>query len=98
MTASQFMTAAALEYLGWLVTVVAVTGVILNNRRLRACFILWTFSNAASAAIHLTTGPMALVARDLIFLALAAHGWILWGKGQGPGTRAPASPQRTQRT
>lgn len=67
-----------IEIAGIIVTIVAVTGVILNNRKYRWCFLLWIVSNLLSAGIHLVLGPWALVVRDLIFLALAVEGWFLW--------------------
>ncbi len=74
------------EYLGWIVTAVAVTGVVLNNRRRRACFLVWVVSNALSAAIHATAGMWALTARDLIFLVLSIHGFRCWGGGGPPAS------------
>lgn len=64
----------------FVITTVAVTGVILNNHRLRLCFVLWIFSNAATSLYHLEAGQWGLLARDLIFLILALHGWYKWGK------------------
>ena len=58
----------------------AVVGVILNNRRLRFCFILWIISNALSAAIHAEMYVWSLFVRDIIFFVLAIEGWIKWGK------------------
>jgi len=69
---------AWMEIVGWAATVIAVAGVVLNNHRRRACFVVWMFSNAGSAAIHLTAGIWALLARDLIFFALAIQGLWLW--------------------
>ncbi len=68
------------ETIGWLVTAVAVTGVVCNNHRLRACFLLWMLSNAASAAIHVSASLWALAARDVIFFALSIHGLKAWSK------------------
>ena len=59
-----------IELTGLFVTIIAVAGVILNNRKRRLCFILWMVSNILSALIHLYLGPWSLVVRDVIFLAL----------------------------
>jgi nicotinamide riboside transporter PnuC len=67
-----------LELAGLVVTVFAVCGVLLNNRRSRTCFLLWFVSNLLSAGIHYFTGPWMLVVRDLIFFILAVEGWLLW--------------------
>jgi len=69
-----------IEIVGIIAAVLAVTGCIANNRRLRWCFIVWLISNLMSAAIHYDVGVRSLLARDLIFAALAVEGWIMWGK------------------
>lgn len=68
------------DLFGWVATVLAVSGVILNNHRMRVCFVLWFISNGISAALHIGQGMWPLVARDLIFNALAIHGFLLWGR------------------
>jgi|APSaa5957512622_1039677.scaffolds.fasta_scaffold214144_1 nicotinamide riboside transporter PnuC len=78
------MTETVIEIVGAATAVVAIAGVILNNRRRRCCFLLWIGSNAASAMIHMSTDPIiwTMVARDLLFLALAIDGWRRWGDGR----------------
>ncbi len=67
-----------IEIIGGFVTVIAVMGVVLNNRKVRWCFVLWIVSNLLSAVIHCSTGPWSLVVRDIIFLGLAVEGWHKW--------------------
>jgi nicotinamide riboside transporter PnuC len=69
-----------IEIFGLISTVIAVTGVLGNNRRRRWCFMMWLVSNAISAVIHIYSGIWSLALRDVIFFILAAEGWILWGK------------------
>lgn len=69
-----------IELLGTIVMIVAVGGVLLNNRKSRICFLLWFVSNILSAVIHVRVGVWSLVARDLVFLVLAIEGWLLWGR------------------
>jgi len=71
-----------IEIIGTAVTVIAVAGVLLNNARRRACFLVWTISNSVSLAVHLMISPplYSLAVRDAIFLALAIAGWIQWGR------------------
>lgn len=40
------------EIIGWLATVGAIAGVVLNNYRLRVCFLIWLATNGISAALH----------------------------------------------
>ena len=72
------MKLASLASLGWIATCVAVSGVLLNNAQSAWCFPLWMVSNSLTAAIHIRTRLWALASRDLIFLALAVHGWRQW--------------------
>ena len=75
-----------LEAIGWAVTVIAVTGVVLNNLRNRACFVLWMVSNAMTAAVHGQAGMSGLLARDVIFFGLCIHGLWAWKKNQNRET------------
>ena len=68
-----------IEIVGIIATVLAVVGVITNNRRLRVCFLLWLISNALSGAIHAHAAIWCLVVRDAIFFVLAIEGWFKWG-------------------
>jgi len=68
------------ETIGTIATILAIAGVVLNNRRLRSCFAVWGVSNTLSAAIHLSAGILSLAVRDVAFLVLAVEGWILWGR------------------
>lgn len=78
-----------LDVLSYCLTVIAVAGVVLCNRRRRECFLLWMVSNTGSLLLHLlaalgrTPGMWGLVLRDAIFLALAVEGWILWTRKEG---------------
>jgi len=69
-----------LETIGTIATVLAITGVLANNRRLRWCFIVWMVSNSLTAGIHAYAGIWSLFVRDAIFLILAVEGWKKWGK------------------
>ena len=66
------------EIVGTVAAILAVAGVLLNNRKLRMCFILWMVSNALSAGIHACAGPWSLMLRDVVFFVLAIEGWIKW--------------------
>lgn len=69
-----------IEAIGLVTTALAVIGVLVNNRRLRWCFLVWLVSNALSLAIHAQAGIWSLALRDAIFMVLAVEGWIRWGK------------------
>jgi nicotinamide riboside transporter PnuC len=71
------------EIIGYISGAMAIVGVVLNNYRLRACFLLWLVSNAASAIIHAHGGIWSLLWRDVVFFVLAFHGWFTWGRNNG---------------
>ena len=68
------------EAIGIGVLVLAVSGVWLNNHRIRACFLLWLVSNLMSFGLHAHAEMWSLAARDGAFFLLAIHGWRKWGK------------------
>jgi len=74
------------ELLGWLATTGAVVGVVANNHRLRWCFLVWLCTNAASCLLHVRglllgdDAMLAMAVRDGVFLLLAVHGWLMWGR------------------
>lgn len=69
-----------IEIIGTICTCIAVIGVILNNHKIRFCFVLWFFSNFFTGLIHLYLQVYSLAARDLIFFLLAIHGYVMWRK------------------
>lgn len=72
-----------IEIIGTIALILGVLGVLLNNRKLRICFIVWMVSNALSAGIHAYVGPWSLAARDMVFFCLSIEGWIKWGPRSG---------------
>lgn len=72
-----------IEIAGTIAMVLAVGGVLLNNRKMIACFPIWMVSNAICLGIHATTGVVMLAVRDAVFIALAIAGWRRWRKKGG---------------
>lgn len=66
------------EIFGIFATVLAVLGVVFNNRKLIACFYFWLLSNAITAGIHYNAGIYSLLVRDAIFFVLAAEEIYQW--------------------
>jgi len=67
-----------LEIIGTLATIIAITGVVLNNYKHWWCFYLWLVSNSLTAGIHLYLACYSLFARDVVFMVLAVHGLWKW--------------------
>jgi len=68
------------ETIGIIGTVLAVAGVLLNNRRRRECFYLWLVSNGLTLAVHVMAGIWSLAVRDAIFFLLAIDGLAKWSR------------------
>mgnify|MGYP001581333398 FL=1 len=71
-----------IELLGAVATVLAIVGVILNNRKMTVCFYLWIVSNLLSALIHYDAKVWSLCVRDAIFIFLAIEGIWKWRRVQ----------------
>ena len=69
-----------IEIFGIVATVLAILGVVLNNRKLIVCFYLWLVSNLITAGIHFDAGIYSLLVRDLTFFCLAIEGIYRWRK------------------
>lgn len=69
-----------LELIGIISGIMAVIGVVLNNYKMKVCFIVWLMSNGLSAYCHYDVALSSLFWRDLVFLGLAVHGWLEWRK------------------
>jgi nicotinamide riboside transporter PnuC len=68
----------SIEFFGAVATVIAVAGVVMNNRRRRGCFYLWIVSNALTLGVHVAAGVWSLAVRDGIFFVLAVEGLLRW--------------------
>ena len=64
----------------WCVTAVCLLGTVLNVKRRRECFYLWTVGNIAWMGYDLRCGLYSRAVLDLVQLALAVWGAVEWGK------------------
>ena len=66
------------EVIGTFAGVLAIVGVMLNNRRLIWCFPVWIVSNALCFGLHVHADLYPLAVRDAVFTVLSVDGWIRW--------------------
>jgi nicotinamide riboside transporter PnuC len=64
--------------LHFLFLALAVTGVILSNRKRRSCYICWIISNTSWGIINLNHGLTIEALQNGIFLYLALDGLYRW--------------------
>ena len=70
------------EVTGSIATALAILGVLLNNRRMIACFPIFMLSNSLCGILHVQAGIYSLVVRDCAFFILAIEGAWRWRKGK----------------
>jgi len=68
----------SIEIIGTIATVLAVSGVVLNNNKSIWCFALFIVSNTLVAYVHYDARILSVYIRDMIFLGLAFDGIRRW--------------------
>ena len=64
----------------WAITIISLTGTILNVKKNAPCFWLWAFGNTAWLAYDLWLGLYSRAALDVVQLAFAIWGIVAWKK------------------
>ena len=64
----------------WIVSLIALAGVILNVKRNRWGFALWIATNAVWAVVDLKAGLYAQAALMAVYWVLAVWGFVSWGQ------------------
>ncbi len=64
----------------WTLAGLSVIGVVLNIKKARACFFLWTFTNGAWMVYDYSIGAYAQAALFAVYFVLAIWGIIKWGR------------------
>lgn len=67
-----------MELLGWLVTAVALIGVVLNARGNIVCFYLWVVSNGFYAIVNVRAEAYSQAALFGVQFGLAIYGHYCW--------------------
>lgn len=77
----------------WLVAVASLTATWLNIRRIRICFAIWFFTNVTWGFFDFAHGLPAQGCLMLVYAALAAWGWVAWGRAESTGCPAANEPE-----
>lgn len=62
----------------WATTICCLVGTVLNVKKIRSCFYLWTVGNIAWLAWDVSQGLYSRAALDVVQLALAVWGIFEW--------------------
>ena len=64
----------------WVLTILSVTGVVLNIKKNRLCFVVWLVANAGWIVVNLRHGIYAQAGLFVVYSVLSAWGWVVWGR------------------
>ncbi len=67
-------------FLTWILAVLSIIGVVLNIKKKRICFYIWTVTNASWMTVDFIKGIHAQSFLFLIYTGLAVWGIIEWKK------------------
>lgn len=66
------------EAFKWSLAVASLSGVVLNIKRRRECFLIWAGTNAAWTVVDVIHGVWAQAALQAVYFGLAIWGIIEW--------------------
>jgi nicotinamide riboside transporter PnuC len=66
------------ECFKWSVALLSIIGVILNIRRHRSCFYIWSFTNSSWVVVDLYHGVWSQAALCGVYVGLALWGIMAW--------------------
>ena len=64
----------------WIATILALTGTILNCKKIKWCFYFWTITNLMWLVWDLKNGTISRGVLDFVQLALAIYGIKEWSE------------------
>ena len=70
-------------YLPWSLTAISILGAVLNIKKKRVSFAIYTFANIGWIVVNVYHGIYAQAALFVVFTGLSTWGWVEWGKGHG---------------
>jgi hypothetical protein len=64
--------------LHWIISGLALIGVLLNIKKHWGCFVLWAFTNAAWMIVDADHGLIAQAVLQGIYMCLSIYGFVEW--------------------
>jgi len=68
----------------WILVILGIIGVILNNHKRIECFYIWALTSACWCVIDWYYGIYSQAVLFAIYFVLAVHGWYKWRKKEEP--------------
>ncbi len=76
-----------IEMFTWPLAFLTVIGVVLNVKKHRSCFFIWSLTNIFWVIYNYSTGSYAQSAVFAVYFCLAIWGIIRWGRDAGKETK-----------
>ena len=73
--------------LHWLLAAASLVGVVLNIRRRRTCFAIWTVTNASWCVVDARAGLGSQAVLMAVYAGLAVWGFVAWRIPDGTPAR-----------
>ncbi len=72
------------KILTWSLTALSIVGAVLNIKKKRSGFAVYTIANVGWVIVDIYHGIYAQAALFVIFTVLSSWGWIEWGRKKWP--------------
>lgn len=69
-----------MEWLGWVATVISISGIVLNAKKNILCWPIWLMSNAAWITYFIIKFDPPSLILWIVFTIFNVYGWIQWRK------------------
>jgi nicotinamide riboside transporter PnuC len=69
----------------WVLTIMSLVGVVMNIKKMRACFYLWSVTNLCWSVYDFSIGAYAQSALFAVYFLLAVWGIFEWKKEKDNG-------------
>lgn len=68
-----------MPWISWFLTFLSIAGAVMNVRKMRSSFAVYTVANMGWVAVDIYYGVYAQAALFSVFTAISIWGWLEWG-------------------
>ncbi|MDD3553657.1 MAG: nicotinamide mononucleotide transporter [Deltaproteobacteria bacterium] len=66
--------------ISWFLTFLSIVGAVMNVRKMRSSFAVYTIANMGWVAVDIYYGVYAQAALFVVFTVISIWGWLAWGR------------------
>ena len=71
-----------MELLGWIATILSITGIVLNAKKIIYCWPIWLVSNILWIIYNIQLKELSPIVLWVVFFMFNIYGWIEWNKSK----------------